>query len=135
MPIRPFDPGFVRELEKILRSEVVIAEFDSAGRSLGQRKGRFTGDWELRSLEFDPRSDREVVVACLCYPVGQVVARIHAEDFQQLIGKRQRDRRFNDSKVSDLTVVVSTLIEEQVLWGPADIAGTRQIRIAMQKGD
>jgi hypothetical protein len=131
MSDRPFDNGFIKELGAILRSTVSIEHYDPAGNSTGITSDLFTGKWVLRTLEFQPGSGRTRVTCHFSARNGNrdVVATIDAADFQRLIGKRSRDPGFNSSRHSDLAVLVSVYIEEQILtYDPDDLAAD-EVRI------
>jgi hypothetical protein len=128
VPGRPFDDGFIKELGAILRSTVSIEHFDPGGNSTGITTGLFTGKWVLRALGFKPGTGRTCVTCRFAARDGDrdVVATIDASDFQRLIGKRSRDPGFNSSRYSDLAVLVSVYIEEQILsYDPEDLAADK----------
>jgi hypothetical protein len=137
MSDRPFDDGFVKELGAILKSTVSSEHFDSTGNSTGITREPFTGKWVLRKLEFEPGTGRTRVTCHFTARNGDrdVVATIDASDFQQLIGKRSRNPAFNSSRHSDLAVLVSVYIEEQILtYDPTDLA-TDEVRIPAHAGN
>lgn len=77
----------------------------------------------LRKLEFDPGTGRTRVTYQFTARNGDrdVVAAIDAGDFQQLIGKRSRNPASNSSRHSDLAVLLSVYIEEEILtYDPTD---------------
>jgi len=137
MSARPFDDSFIKELGAILRSTVSSEHFDSAGNSTGITSEPFAGKWVLRTLEFEPGTGRTRVTCHFTARNGgrDIVATIDAGDFQRLIGKRSRDPAFNSSRYSDLAVLVSTYIEEQILtYDPADLAAG-EVRIPARAGN
>jgi hypothetical protein len=138
MSDRPFGDDFSKELEEILRSTVSVERFDPDGNSTGITTDLFTGKWALRTLEFAPGTGRTRVTCHFAARDGDrdVVAMIDAGDFQRLIGKRSRDPAFNSSRHSDLAVLVSVYIEEQILsYDPADQRLIGKIRIPAHPGD
>jgi hypothetical protein len=136
MSDRPFDDDFTKELGAILRSTVSSERFDSAGNATGITAEPFTGNWILRTIEFEPGTGRTRVTCHFAARTGdhEVVAKVDAGDFQRLIGKRSRDPRLNSSRHSDLAVLVSIYIEEQILtYDPSDLAAD-EVRIAAATG-
>jgi hypothetical protein len=132
--VRPFDDTFIKELGAILQSTAETEHFDSAGNSTGVTMEPFTGKWMLRSIDFSPSAGRTRVTCQFTARDSDrdVVATIDASDFQGLIGKRSRDPAYNSSRYSDLAVLVSVYIEEQILtYDPADLAA-REVRIPAQ---
>jgi hypothetical protein len=95
----------------------------------------FTGKWVLRAIEFSPGTGKTRVVCQFTARNGDhdVVARIDAGDFQGLIGKRSRNPAYNSSKYSDLAVLVSVYLEEQILtYDPADLTA-HEVQIPAQR--
>lgn len=121
-PHTRFGFGFVRELGEILRSEATSWDYDSSSRSVETSVVPFTEGWTLRLLEFDPESDHARVLAHFTAEGREILATIDATDFAELIGKRSRNPAFNSSSYSDLAVIVSVRIQEQILsYRPDDL--------------
>lgn len=90
----------------------------------------FLGEWHLSGLGFDRDLGRSRVVCVLTGAGKAVEAIIDAEDFLDVRDNTSKSQEWNDSAYHDLAVLLSTLIQEQVLtWDPADIgANTIYIR-------
>jgi hypothetical protein len=126
---REFRPEFLQELDAILRSESMSMEFDSAGEPVGLVRRPFTEEWTLCALEFAPGMGRTRVDARFCAQGHEVTATIDAKYFRRLVGKRSRNPAFNSSRYSDLAVLVSVYIEEQVLMFEPSELKERQVWI------
>lgn len=128
MPKYQFDQEFLQELTSILRSESIGEHYDSSGNSTATR-APFTGEWTLCALEFVPGTGRARVAARFCAGSQEVVATIDASDFRKLIGKRTRNPDFNSSRYSDLAVLVTVYIQEQILiFSPSELEA-HEVRI------
>jgi hypothetical protein len=124
-----FGAGFVCELGEILRSDATRLDYDSSPRSASTSVVPFTEGWTLRSLEFDPESDQARVLARFTAEGREVLATIDAADFAELIGKRSRNPAFNSSEYSDLAVIVSIRLQEQILSYRPDALAADIVRI------
>lgn len=108
-----FDTGFIDELSEILRSESAGVIYETAGKST-RGLMPFTGEWKLHSIGMEPGSGR-TRVRCRFYAGSrEVIATIDAADFPDLVGKQSRDHAFNSTRYSDLAVLTSLLIQEQI---------------------
>lgn len=127
-----FDPGFVDELSEILRSESAGVTYDASGKATPLSMP-FTGEWELRSIGFEPGSGRTRVRCRFHAGSSNVTATIDAADFPDLVGKRSRDPAFNSTRYSDLAVLTSMLIQEQVITYSPSTLKVRHVRICLPK--
>jgi hypothetical protein len=132
MSATKFDTGFVDELSEILHSEARGVAYDAKGKPT-PRAMPFTGEWELLSVGIEPGTGR-TRVSCRFYAANrEVTATIDAADFSDLVGKQSRDPAFNSTGYSDLAVLVSILIQEQVLTYRPSALKAHQVRICLPK--
>jgi len=95
----------------------------------------FLEKWHLTQLDFDSNLGRSRVVCVLTGAGKTVTATIDARDFADL-----RDNtstiEYSGSAYHDLAVLLSVLIQEQILtWDPADIRSDEiRIRIPADRG-
>jgi hypothetical protein len=124
-----FGPSVVPELRKILLSTGEGAFYGPDGRLTEVREVPFLEEWQLSRLGFDPDLGRSRVV-CVLTGAGKVVtATIDVGDFPDLRDNTSNSPEWNGSAYHDLAVLLSVLIQEQVLVrDPADIR-TDEIRI------
>jgi hypothetical protein len=124
-----FDPQFLRDLREILRSDSTTEFYDAGGGVAATADMPFLEQWRLRSLDFDPVLGKKRVVAILSAAGKTVTATIDAADFPDLARKKSRSRAWNSTRYRDLAVLVSVLIQEQVVtWEPAELEAD-QVRI------
>jgi hypothetical protein len=129
-----FSADLVSELREILLSTSTAEVYGQPGKRAELREEPFLGPWELRSLGFDPSLGRSRVLCKLRADDRDVMATIDASDFPVLRSKRARSPVWNNSQYHDLAVLVSILIQEQILtWDPAEL-GTDPIRIRLPAG-
>src|SRR5260370_10646125 len=127
-----FDPKFVNELSEILRSEAEGVVYGAKGKAAPYSR-LFTGDWELRSVGIEPDSAGTRVICRLQAENIEVIATIEAADFPDLVGKRSPEPAFNSTGYSDLAVLTSLLIQEQITtFSPATLTRS-QVRICLPK--
>ena len=127
--VAEFDMEFLRDLREILLSASVSESYDSAGRALPRKNKPFLDPWQLRSFDFDPELGRKRVIAKFSSGGYEVEASIDASDFSGLVGRKSRNRAWNGTRYQDAAVLVSVLIEEQIVtWEPAELTASR-IRI------
>lgn len=118
-----FGPSVVPELREILLSTSEVASYGPDGRLTEVREVPFLGEWHLSRLGFDRDLGRSRVVCVLTGAGKGVTAIIDADDFPDLRGNASKSPEWNASAYHDLAVLLSTLIQEQVLtWDPADIS-------------
>jgi hypothetical protein len=123
------DEEFLGDLRKILLSTSVSESYDSAGRVTEVKDVPFLDRWQLLSLNFDPQLGRKRVVGIFSAEGKTVEATIDASDFKDLARKKSPNRAWNSTRYRDLVVLVSVLIDEQIVtWQPADLTEDR-IRI------
>lgn len=127
-----FDAHFVNELSEILRSEAEGLVYDAKGKATPHSRP-FTGEWELRSVGLEPHSAGTRVTCRLHAGDSDVIATIDAADFPGLVGKRSHDPGFNTTEFSDLAVLTSLLIQEQITtFSPSGLTQHR-VRIRLPK--
>jgi len=126
-----FGPSVVPELREILLS-MSEARYDRGDGTLTPpREVPFLGPWHLTRLAFDPDLGPSRIVGVFTGAGRKVTAVIDAGDFADLRGNTSNDPDWNSSAYHDLAVLLSTLIQEQVLtWEPADIS-TDEIHIRL----
>jgi hypothetical protein len=128
---KEFGPSVVPELREILLSTSEGELYDPDGRMTEVRDVPFLEGWQLSWLGFDPALGGSRVVCVLAGAGRTVTATIGADDFPDLRDNASASPEWNSSAYHDLAVLLSTLIQEQVLtWDPADIP-TDQIRIQL----
>jgi hypothetical protein len=89
----------------------------------------FLEQWHLSRLDFDPDLGKSRLVGVLTSAGKTVTATIDASDFPDLRDNTSNNPEWNGSAYHDLAVLLSVLIQEQILtWDPADIL-TDEIRI------
>lgn len=124
-----FGPSVVPELRKILLSTGEGAFYGPDGRLTEVREVPFLEQWQLSRLDFDPDLGRSRVVCVLTGAGKTVTATIDAADFPDLRDNTSNSPEWNGSAYHDLAVLLSVLIQEQVLVrDPADIRSD-EIRI------
>ena len=117
-----FGPSVVPELRKILLSTGEGAFYGPDGRLTEVREVPFLEQWQLSRLDFDPDLGRSRVVCVLTGAGKTVTATIDACDFPDLRDNTSNSPEWNGSAYHDLAVLLSVLIQEQVLVrDPADI--------------
>lgn len=121
-----FDSEFLRDLRDILSSTSAAESYDSTGNVVLTTDTPFLDDWQLRSLDFDPDLGKKRIVAMLSSGGKTVEATIDAGDFGELGRKKSRSRAWNSTRYRDLAVLVSVLIEEQIVtWKPSELRADR----------
>lgn len=115
MDNRVFDTRFVLELREILLSTSTAEIYSSSGAASRVTREPFLGEWRLLALEFDNQLGPGRVIFRLCSDGKEVTATIDAHDFGSVLGRRSRSRRWNNSRYHDAAVLVSVLIQEQIL--------------------
>ena len=124
-----FGPGLVPELQDILLSTSEAAAYGPDGKLTGVSQVPFLGEWHLSRLGFDQDLGRSRVVCILTGAGREVKAIIDVGDFRDLRDNTSRSPQWNASAYHDLAVLLSTLIQEQILtWDPAQISA-EEIRI------
>jgi hypothetical protein len=124
-----FGASVVPELREILLSTSEAASYGPDGRLTEVTEVPFLGEWQLSRLGFDQDLGRSRVVCVLTGAGKAVDAIIDAADFPDLRGNTSKSPEWNASAYHDLAVLLSTLIQEQILMGePADISAN-EIRI------
>jgi hypothetical protein len=124
-----FGPSVVPELRKILLSTSEGAFYGPDGRLTEVRQVPFLEQWQLSRLDFDPGLGRSRIVCVLTGAGKTVTATIDAGDFPDLRDNTSTSPEWNGSAYHDLAVLLSVLIQEQVLtWDPAEIRAD-EIRI------
>ena len=124
-----FGPSVLPELRKILLSTGEGKFYDPDGRLTEVKQVPFLEQWQLSRLDFDPDLGRSRVVCVLTGAGKTVTATIDASDFPDLRDNTSNSPEWNGSAYHDLAVLLSVLIQEQVLVrDPADIS-TDDIRI------
>ena len=126
-----FGPSVVPELREILLSTSEGAFYSPDGGLTEVREVPFLGEWQLSRLGFDPDLGRSRLVCVLTGAGKTVTATIDADNFPDLRGNTSTSPEWNGSAYHDLAVLLSTLIQEQVLtWDPADIRSD-EVRICL----
>jgi hypothetical protein len=117
-----FGPSVVPEFRKILLSTGEGAFYGPDGRLTEVREVPFLEQWQLSRLDFDPDLGRSRVVCVLTGAGKTVTATIDAADFPDLRDNTSNSPEWNGSAYHDLAVLLSVLIQEQILVrDPADI--------------
>jgi hypothetical protein len=126
-----FGPSVVPELGKILLSTSEGAFYGPDGRLTEVREVPFLEQWHLSRLDFDPDLGRSRLVCVLTGAGKTYTATIDAGDFPDWRDNTSISPEWNGSGYHDLAVLLSVLIQEQVLVrDPADIS-THEIRIRL----
>ncbi len=128
-----FSQDFVGELRGILLSTSTAEIYDRAGKVAELKDEPFLAEWQLRSLAFDPQLGPSRVVCQLYSGAREVTATIDAGDFHDLLGKRSRSRMWNNSRYHDAAVLVSVLIQEQILTVSPGSMQADLVRIRLPK--
>jgi hypothetical protein len=124
-----FGPSVVPELRKILLSTGEGEFYGPDGRLIEVKQVPFLEEWHLNRLDFDPDLGRSRLVCVLTGAGKTVTATIDASDFPDLRDNTSNSPEWNGSAYHDLAVLLSVLIQEQILVrDPADIS-TDEIRI------
>jgi len=124
-----FGPSVVPELRKILLSTGEGEFYGPDGRLTEVKQVPFLEEWHLSRLDFDPDLGRSRLVCVLTGAGKTVTATVDASDFPDLRDNTSNSPEWNGSAYHDLAVLLSVLIQEQILVrDPADIS-TDEIRI------
>jgi hypothetical protein len=124
-----FGPSVLPELRKILLSSGEGKFYDPDGRLTEVKQVPFLEQWHLSRLDFDPDLGKSRLVGVLTSAGKTVTATIDAGDFPDLRDNTSNNPEWNGSAYHDLAVLLSVLIQEQILtWDPAGIR-TDEIRI------
>jgi hypothetical protein len=126
-----FDADFVGELKEILLSTSTAEIYGPPGTPPERVEEPFLSGWHMRSIAFGPGLGRSRVI-CRLYAGGkEVTATIDADDFPEVRAKRTRSRAWNNSQYHDAAVLVSVLIQEQILTRSPDDLDAGQVRICL----
>jgi hypothetical protein len=121
-----FDAQFLQDLRNILLSTSEAESYDPSGNLISTENARFLDGWQLCSLNFDPNLGRERAIAKLSANEKVVTAVIDAKDFVKDKGHKSRNSKWNTTDYQDLAVLVSVLIEEQIItWNPSELKADR----------
>jgi hypothetical protein len=124
-----FGPSVLPELRKILLSSGEGKFYGPDGRLTEVKQVPFLEQWHLSRLDFNPDLGKSRLVGVLTSAGKTVTATIDASDFPDLRDNTSNNPEWNGSAYHDLAVLLSVLIQEQILtWDPADIR-TDEIRI------
>jgi hypothetical protein len=124
-----FGPSVLPELRKILLSTGEGKFYGPDGSLTEVKQVPFLEQWHLSRLDFDPDLGKSRLVGVLSSAGKTVTATIDASDFADLRANTSNNPEWNGSAYHDLAVLLSVLIQEQILtWDPADIR-TDEIRI------
>ena len=117
-----FGPSVLPELRKILLSTGKGKFYSPDGRLTEVKQVPFLEQWHLSRLDFDPDLGKSRLVGVLTGAGKTVTATIDASDFPDLRDNTSNNPEWNGSAYHDLAVLLSVLIQEQILtWDPADI--------------
>jgi hypothetical protein len=130
---RVFTENFIRELKEILLSTSEATTYTPSGELAGRAEEPFLVDWQLHSLEFDPEAGPRRVICKLGSEAKTVTATIDVSDFPRLWKNRSKTRQWNESRYHGLAVLVSVLMEEQILTRPPGELAGDVIRICLPK--
>ena len=134
MVISVFTEDFARELREILLSTSVAEIYDPPGELVDVREEPFLGEWQLRSLGFDPDLGPSRIICQLSAGDKEVTATVDASDFpSHRKQQRSRSRAWNNSQYHDLAVLLSVLIEEQILTRSPSKLRADHVRIRLPK--
>ena len=130
-----FGPSVVPELREILLSTGEGKFFAPDGRLTEVKQVPFLEQWHLSRLDFDPNLGRSRVVGVFTGAGKTVTATIDAGDFADLRDNTSTSE-YSGSAYHDLAVLLSVLIQEQILtWDPANIPSEEiRIRIPADRG-
>jgi hypothetical protein len=128
-----FSTDFVNELREILLSTSTAEIYTQPGNRAELREEPFLAEWHMRSLMFDPNLGQSRVICQLYADNKNVTATIDASDFPGLRKKRSRSHIWNNSKYHDLAVLVSVLIQEQILTRSPSELDEDRVRICLPK--
>ncbi len=131
-----FGPSVVPELRKILLSTGEGEFYGPDGRLTEVKQVPFLEQWHLSRLDFDPDLGRSRLVCALTSAGKTVTATIDVGDFPDLRDNTSNSPEWNGSAYHDLAVLLSVLIQDQILtWDPADICSDEiRIRIPADRG-
>jgi len=130
-----FGSSVVPELREILLSTGEGKFFGPDGRLTAVREVPFLEKWHLRRLDFDSNLGKSRIVCVLTGAGKTVTATINAGDFADLRDNTSTSE-YSGSAYHDLAVLLSVLIQEQILtWDPVDIRSDEiRIRIPADRG-
>lgn len=115
-----FGPSFLPELREILLSTGQAAMYGPDGALTEVRDEPFLGRWRLRRLEYEGRGQARAVCVLATAEGRAVTATVDVRDFGDLRSNSSRSGSWNGSAYHDLAVLVSVLIQEQILTRDPD---------------
>jgi len=125
-----FGPSFLPELREILLSTGQAAMYGPGGRLTEVRDEPFLGAWRLRRLGYEGRGQTRVSCVLATAEDRVVTATVDVRDFGALRRNSSRTGAWNGSAYHDLAVLVSVLIQEQILTRAPDTLPD-QVRIQL----